>query len=489
MKKLLLSLACAASATVAFAQDEVTTSAETITTDDETGIVTIVDDFVAGSSRITKSAVGAVKPTAPWSMADDAAVQYVGFRSQWAASGNYFQLLVAEGAYIQFTLPDYDCQKVTIPGYTTSSNSGKFYCYAGDGETPFHTIDITDANRKGDLVIEIPEEIRAAGTAYKIVSAYVAANAETGAEASYSCRLQFSSMEFTCTKVEQEVEKKQWAAPVCNIPDGSYVLAGQKIKFTCEEGGTINGTYNYLELAEAEKLVDGEFTVPSDITANRTQIKVIASVNGRGKDKSEVVTMVFTYTNGINLYIVSQEYTGMVESKTAPDATFGYKLRVLNFGNTTTAVTVKAIVTDDEGTEVASNEKVIKPEAAAAAQADAEGEEAADEVTPVFPVELVGDITVSNLPVGRYTVKLQSKIGTNAETAFTDMTLGEGLTDEDLDFEIPSSPTTEIEEIVTGEEDAAPLYYDLTGHRATLRKDGRVLIEVRGNKVRKMIDC
>lgn len=465
MKKLLLTLSCAAALCPAFAQD-----AETIVTDEATGIVTITDDFIAGSANIISSKAAATEPSKAWTLAENGAVSYISYRSNYIDKDGqqYYQIMRADGAYFSFTLAGYDCQKFTIHSYKSGAG-GRFYCYAGDATEAFATIDITNKNTSGDIEVEIPAELRAAGTEYRVVTAY---NSEDG---SYNKLLTLTGITYTCTPKKAE----QWAAPVCDIEGGSYLLAGQVIRFTCEEGGSITAAATYKDadnVAQKVDLVDGVFTVPEGLK-NGTAIKISASVKGKGKDKSEVLTLSFVVTNGTNLIIADKRFTSVTVSNN--DVIVGYELQIVNFGVTKTSVTLVATVYDAEGKEVKSAEKEIKPEDVPAAFA----EETA-EITPVVPVNVTGDIMVDYLEKGNYTVNTQVKIGTNGK--LQDLLPADGLSESNLAFEIPNSIPTAITTI-TNDNSTASIYYNLDGVRVNPEKGMGVLIEVKGTQVQKIV--
>ncbi len=465
MKKLLLTLSCAAAICPAFAQD-----AETIVTDEATGIVTITDDFIAGSANIISSKATATAPSKAWTLAENGAVSYTAFRSNFTNNNGteYFQIMKAEGAYLSFTLAGYDCQKFTIQS-SGSGKGGRFYCYAGEATEAFATIDITNKNATGDIEVEIPAELRAAGTEYRVVNAF------SEADNAFPYRMQLTGITYTCTPKKVE----QWAAPVCDIKGGSYLLAGQVIRFTCEEGGSITAAANYKDadnVAQKVDLVDGVFTVPEGLK-NGTAIKIAASVKGNGKDKSEVLTLSFVVTNGTNLIIADKRFTSVTVSNN--DVIVGYDLNIVNFGVTNTSVFVVATVYDAEGKEVKSAEKEIKPEDVPAAFA----EETA-EITPVVPVKVTGDIMVDYLEKGNYTVKTQVKIGTSGK--LQDLLPAEGLSESNLAFEIPNSIPTAITTI-TNDNSTASIYYNLDGVRVNPEKGMGVLIEVKGTQVQKIV--
>lgn len=474
MKKLLLAIACAASVTAAYAQDEAATQAETITNND--GVYTIEDNFAVNVSRIQKST--ATAPGAAWTVEDGAAVSYVCFQANWADTEG-LRLLTVEGAYLQFTIADYNCQTVSIP-YTATANSGKFVFYAGS--EPIQTLEIKSKDdREGTWVINVPEEYQTAGTVYKIQTGYVdAANSETG-EVQYKCRMGFKTMTFTCT----EKAKTKWAEPVCNIPDGSWIKAGQVIKFTWEDGGRLRTGISYSGKTDDVAFnAQGEWVVP-EITGANVGIKITASVaNGNvssgstQKDEaSDAVVYLFHYTDGTKTVFAEKTFTGLERGDEDNDVVFNYNLKVVNF---LAQVSVRVVVYDADGNAVATESVVNKPEVTPAAEDDTE------EVTPIQPTDLSGKITVRSLDKGNYTAKVQYRLGTSGE--FTDMDLAAGLNENDLEFEIPFSASTAIEEINTEKGTAAPVYYDLKGHRVTPRKGMGILIEVRGTMVRK-IDC
>ena len=163
MKKLLLTIACAlAASTAAFAQD-----AETITTG-ENGTLTIADNFLVNTSRVPKQVTTSAEASAEWTVADNAVVQYVSYRASLAKT-DYLQILATKGAYLQFTLPEYNCTAFTVHS-TGSVVKGEFGVYAGDAAEPFYTIVVTSANRNGAIEVSVPEEYQAAGTVYRIVN-------------------------------------------------------------------------------------------------------------------------------------------------------------------------------------------------------------------------------------------------------------------------------------------------------------------------------
>lgn len=477
MKKFLLSLACAVAVFPAFAQDAEVTPAEVIT-ENADGTVTITDNFVAaytnGATDFT--ARFALAESADWHIQEDAAVIYRGHGTDYNATNNFVRILGNQGAYLKFYLPNYNCSKIVMNS-SRSVKETKIFVYADDEK--IGEFEVTVSN--GNIEYTIPAEYRAAGTVYKLEN-------QLGPVEGTAYRLHMTGMEFICTPAEVEV--KQWAAPTCDIESGDYLVEGQVIRFGWEEGGTLNGKMTYKDkdgVSQAVEIADGKLTVPGNIGFNAS-ITINASVNGKGKDKSEVVQWKCNFNDKSKLLLVpgKQSFTKIeVDRNTGK---FHYDLNVLNMDVLSGAVTVQVVLTDAEGVETEYT-KVIRYSEQAAAVAETEGEgetedvEDAAEVSPIAPYNLTGVFEIPSLKKGNYTAKMGAKVGSSANGTYTVLPDPE----DGSAFEIANDPEiTGIDSIVADDE-ADAVYYNLNGVRIEPAEGMGMVIRVCNGKATKVI--
>ncbi len=490
MKKFLLSLACVAAVFPAFAQDateETATPAEVIT-ENADGTITISDDFVAagkndkisnGKHNDNKHLTGECTLSAQWSVQDGAAVQYVGYDAAYNSTNNVYQILAYNGAYLQFTLPGYNCSKFAIKSSGSTKNA-VFDVYAGD--TKIGSITVASAN--DDIVFEIDGAYQTAGTVYKIVNANT--NKFEDATAT-NYRIHAIGMEFTCTP---KVEPK-WNMPTCNVESGDFLVEGQVIRFEWEEDGTLSGKMTYKDKdgeSQSVNIENGQLTIPGNLSIN-ANLTITASVSGKGKDKSEVARWDLKFNDKTKLLLVAnkQNFTNIeVENNTAR---FHYDLHVLNYDILAGAVTLQVALTAENGEETLHTQ-VIRYSDLAAPVAETEGEDTGDteeapaEVTPIAPYHLTGVFEVPDIEAGNYTAKMSVKVGSSANGTFTEMP--EPESGNAFVIESTQQDLTGIDGI-EADDDADAVYYNLNGIRIQPADGMGLVIRVSNGKATKII--
>lgn len=483
MKKLLLTIACAlAASTAAFAQD-----AETITTG-ENGTLTIADNFLVNTSRVPKQVTTSAEASAEWTVADNAVVQYVSYRASLAKT-DYLQILATKGAYLQFTLPEYNCTAFTVHS-TGSVVKGEFGVYAGDAAEPFYTIVVTSANRNGAIEVSVPEEYQAAGTVYRIVNLKGGKDVTDpgkeddrgGADNNY--RLQMTGITYVCTP---KVEETPWAAPTLadydfDAENGNvYVRNGQTIRFNCEEGATVSGTITYKKKVDGEvknvteEFENSEFTFNGDEVSQNALITVKATASGSGHSDSEQATWIFKFNQVKKLFLLNQEkaFVDVVDGRGS--ATFTYDMTVLNFSALTYPITVTATLTNIETSEVKSETITLNPEDYAA-PAPEDGD-----VAPLYPDHLTGTIIVK-ADAGNYKASL---VADCVSFKNTPLMMANGAAEKEI--EITKKTTTGITDIEAEDSDAEAVYYNLNGVRVQPAQGMGLVIRVAGGKATKVI--
>lgn len=480
MKKLLLTLACALAFIPAFAQE-----AETIT-DGENGTVTIADNFLVAFDNIVDNKYNATKPTtSTWSVQADAAVSYT---AQWVTKATdsqndnapaYVQILAYPGAYLEITLPQYNCSEFTIHS-TGSILNGEFEVYMNGELCEEASFTITSSNRNGDIKVEIPEAYQAAGTVYKIVNKL--GGKANGAANNY--RLQMTGITYVCTP---KVEETPWDAPTLANYDfdadnnNEYIIAGQTIRFNCEEGATVSGTISYKKTVDGtvtnvtDTFENSEFTFSGEGVAQTALITVKATATGNGHSDSEQATWVFKFNQVKKLFLLNQNgaFADVVDGRGS--ATFTYDMTVLNFSALTYPITVTATLTDVETNEEKSETITLNPEDYAA-PAPEDGD-----VAPLYPDHLTGTITVK-ADLGTYKASLMANCVSFKNTA---LNMADGVAEKEI--EITKKTTTAITEIEAEDSEAEAVYYNLNGVRVQPAQGMGLLIRVAGGKATKVI--
>ncbi len=486
MKKFLLTLACVAAFAPAFAQDAETTALEVIT-ENENGTVTITENFATISdSEYAKRFRGATTATTPteWTIEDGAVVDGKSFKSDFVvattSTPGYLRTLAYKGAYFSFTLPSYNCSQITLQSYG-STVGGEFDVYAGDVKLETITI-VKGQNNNGAIVISIPEANQAAGTEYKFVNVLGGKDENDNLG---NFRLQIESASFVCTP---KVEMTPWAAPeLVSLADGDYIINGQTLRFSCEDGGTINGeiTCKNLGTDGSATFTGSEYVFDGPNVALNANIYIDAYVSGAGHSDSETVRWTLKFNKQNKMVLVKNEFSEIVSGKNC--ATFYYDISVLNFlhqetfvtaGKKWNPITITATLTNvDDPSVTFSVDKVIEPEVAAAAQADE-----ASEITPINPDNLSGSIEVTVKNSGKYTASMKASC-----VSFSNgqaLALANGETSTDIEITIPTG--IENVEAVEGNE-AEVIYYNLNGVRVQPAQGMGLLIRVAAGKATKVI--
>lgn len=268
------------------------------------------------------------------------------------------------------------------------------------------------------------------------------------------------------------------AVPEFSIPDGSYILAGQRISVTnLDEGATVRYAWTApggsgMESGES----DGSkpvFTTPA-FTRNLFDMTLTATVSAPGKEPSSA-SLILHCSNGKRPVITAARY---VSAASSPDGTvyFYYDVDVINLYGNASAVTVYFRMYDSENQLVVTaedNQINVKPSDAAATAALADEAE----IAPLQPTTLDCRTAVATgVPHGEYTFVISGKVGNNDEE----------------ELARPANHIVVTDQVITGVEDIAAdmqptVYYSIDGRRVAEPRTGQVVIEVRGTKVRKVI--
>lgn len=493
MKKLLLSLACMAAFTPGFAQEAATEDVAKleVITENENGTVTITDNFSTISdatyARRFRNATTATAPT-EWTIEDGAVVEGKTFKSDLVvattgetATPGYLRTLAYKGAYISFTLPDYNCSQITLQSYS-SIVGGEYAVYAGEEQIETITI-VKGVNNNGPIVVEIPEAYRAAGTEYKFEN--VLGGKDEGATGNF--RLQIESVSFVCTP---KVEETPW--PVAEIADFNYnaagnnfIVAGQTIRFTCEEGATVSGTISYKKTVDGtvtdvvENFDNNEFVFSGEGVSQNANIIVRATVKGEGHTDSEQTRWDFKFNQVKKLFLLNDNagFTEVIGGSLC--ATFSYDITVLNFYSLTIPVEIIATLTNVENEEeVYTATATIDPSQEAAPEA----EEGDTEVAPIYPDQLSGTVEVAVKNAGTYKATLTANCVSFKNAA---LRLANGETETEL--QIINNIPTGITGVEAEADEAEAVYYNLSGLRVQPSEGMGLLIRVAAGKATKVV--
>lgn len=380
-------------------------------------------------------------------------VQYT-FVNCFYSTTNELLNFSTDGARMTATL-DMECAKIVLNGVTgavSQQNNGNIRLSVGDKEIAT----VTNGTGK-TFEFEIPAEYQAAGTVYTFE------------------RVDGTNRLVSITYNDGDA----CAVPEFSIPDGSYILAGQKVSITNLDG---DGTVKYVwSVPAGTGMESGEsdgtnpvFTTP-DFTRNLFDMTLTATVSAPGKaPSSAAITM--HCSNGKRPVITDARY---VSAASSPDGTvyFYYDVDVINLYGNTSAVTVYFRIYDSDGQLVATaedNQINVKPSDAAATAALADEAE----ITPLQPTTLDCRTAVATgVPHGEYSFVISGKVGNNDEE----------------ELARPANHIVVTDQVITGVEDVAAadmepaVYYTIDGRRVAEPRPGQLVIELRGTKARKVI--
>ncbi len=453
MKKLFLTILCAAAALVPAAAQE------TIT-DNGNGTVTITDSFNFKTIGTT------VKNNPQWSVSEDAVVTYscLNFGGYTSTEPYYLQslktsTLEVKEAYLEFTLADYNCQSVTFTPIAFNTNVIiNFYA----GETLIGSKTIARGETSTPVTFELDAQSTGlAGTKYKLEI-----------ENPENLRIQLAAISFVCTPKAEG----QWEAPTCNIPDGAWINPGAVIKFSCEEGATVTGTVTYsiqgddgkAQTAIAYPVENNEYTIPANL-GNGYNIKINVHATGAGKNDSDAFAHTYKF-NGNKINVSEVALTG-VDDNDDPNIAFNYTLTVLNLS--VSSVTLQVTATNLDTEETLEFTKVIRAEEVNAL--------ADDNADYVLPETLEGSIVAEKLPLGKYSAKMQYRTGSTGAWQEAATATEQGT----VSFELNGIPTG-VQSVEAATEEA-PVYYNLSGLRVEPAKGMGILIRVAGGKATKIV--
>lgn len=380
-------------------------------------------------------------------------VQYT-FVNCFYSTTNELLNFSTDGARMTATL-DMECAKIVLNGATgavSQQNNGNIRLSVGDKEIAT----VTNGTGK-TFEFEIPAEYQAAGTVYTFE------------------RVDGTNRLVSITYNDGDA----CAVPEFSIPDGSYILAGQKVSITNLDG---DGTVKYVwSVPAGTGMESGEsdgtnpvFTTP-DFTRNLFDMTLTATVSAPGKAPSSAAITLHC-SNGKRPVITDARY---VSAASSPDGTvyFYYDVDVINLYGNTSAVTVYFRIYDSDGQLVATaedNQINVKPSDAAATAALADEAE----ITPLQPTTLDCRTAVATgVPHGEYSFVISGKVGNNDEE----------------ELARPANHIVVTDQVITGVEDVAAadmepaVYYTIDGRRVAEPGPGQVVIEVRGTKARKVI--
>ena len=380
-------------------------------------------------------------------------VQYT-FVNCFYSTTNELLNFSTDGARMTATL-DMECAKIVLNGATgavSQQNNGNIRLSVGDKEIAT----VTNGTGK-TFEFEIPAEYQAAGTVYTFE------------------RVDGTNRLVSITYNDGDA----CAVPEFSIPDGSYILAGQKVSITNLDGdGTVKYAWSVpggtgMESGESDG-TDPVFTTP-DFTRNLFDMTLTATMSAPGKAPSSAAITLHC-SNGKRPVITDARY---VSAASSPDGTvyFYYDVDVINLYGNTSAVTVYFRIYDSDGRLVATaedNQINVKPSDAAATAALADEAE----ITPLQPTTLDCRTAVATgVPHGEYSFVISGKVGNNDEE----------------ELARPANHIVVTDQVITGVEDVAvadmqpAVYYTIDGRRVAEPRPGQVVIEVRGTKARKVI--
>lgn len=380
-------------------------------------------------------------------------VQYT-FVNCFYSTTNELLNFSTDGARMTATL-DMECAKIVLNGATgavSQQNNGNIRLSVGDKEIAT----VTNGTGK-TFEFEIPAEYQAAGTVYTFE------------------RVDGTNRLVSITYNDGDA----CAVPEFSIPDGSYILAGQKVSITNLDG---DGTVKYVwSVPAGTGMESGEsdgtnpvFTTP-DFTRNLFDMTLTATVSAPGKAPSSAAITLHC-SNGKRPVITDARY---VSAASSPDGTvyFYYDVDVINLYGNTSAVTVYFRIYDSDGQLVATaedNQINVKPSDAAATAALADEAE----ITPLQPTTLDCRTAVATgVPHGEYSFVISGKVGNNDEE----------------ELARPANHIVVTDQVITGVEDVAAadmepaVYYTIDGRRVAEPRPGQLVIELRGTKARKVI--
>jgi len=318
-------------------------------------------------------------------------VQYT-FVNCFYSTTNELLNFSTDGARMTATL-DMECAKIVLNGATgavSQQNNGNIRLSVGDKEIAT----VTNGTGK-TFEFEIPAEYQAAGTVYTFE------------------RVDGTNRLVSITYNDGDA----CAVPEFSIPDGSYILAGQKVSITNLDGdGTVKYVWSVpagtgMESGESDG-TDPVFTTP-DFTRNLFDMTLTATVSAPGKAPSSAAITLHC-SNGKRPVITDARY---VSAASSPDGTvyFYYDVDVINLYGNTSAVTVYFRIYDSDGQLVATaedNQINVKPSDAAATAALADEAE----ITPLQPTTLDCRTAVATgVPHGEYSFVISGKVGNNDE--------------------------------------------------------------------------
>lgn len=379
-------------------------------------------------------------------------VEYTFFKCFYNSKNNLVNFST-EGARLTARLT-MNCTKIVLNGATgdvSQQNNGNIRLSVGDKEIAT----VTNGTGK-TFEFDIPAEYQAAGTVYTFE------------------RVGGTNRISSITYDDGEV----CAVPEFSIPDGSYILAGQKVSVTnLDENGTVKYAWSVpagtgMESGESDG-TDPVFTTP-DFTRNLFDMTLAATVSAPGKASSSA-SITLHCSNGKRPVITDARY---VSAASSPDGTvyFYFDVDVINLYGNTSAVTVYFRIYDSDGQLVATaedNQINVKPSDAVAPAALADEAE----ITPLQPTTLDCRTAVATgVPHGEYSFVISGKVGNNEEE----------------ELARPANHIVVTDQVITGVEDVAAdmqpaVYYTIDGCRVAEPRPGQVVIEVRGTKARKVI--
>lgn len=380
-------------------------------------------------------------------------VQYT-FVNCFYSTTNELLNFSTDGARMTATL-DMECAKIVLNGATgavSQQNNGNIRLSVGDKEIAT----VTNGTGK-TFEFEIPAEYQAAGTVYTFE------------------RVDGTNRLVSITYNDGDA----CAVPEFSIPDGSYILARQKVSITNLDGdGTVKYVWSVpagtgMESGESDG-TDPVFTTP-DFTRNLFDMTLTATVSAPGKAPSSAAITLHC-SNGKRPVITDARY---VSAASSPDGTvyFYYDVDVINLYGNTSAVTVYFRIYDSDGQLVATaedNQINVKPSDAAATAALADEAE----ITPLQPTTLDCRTAVATgVPHGEYTFVISGKVGNNDEE----------------ELARPANHIVVTDQVITGVEDVAAadmepaVYYTIDGRCVAEPRPGQLVIELRGTKARKVI--
>ena len=380
-------------------------------------------------------------------------VQYT-FVNCFYSTTNELLNFSTDGARMTATL-DMECAKIVLNGATgavSQQNNGNIRLSVGDKEIAT----VTNGTGK-TFEFEIPAEYQAAGTVYTFE------------------RVDGTNRLVSITYNDGDA----CAVPEFSIPDGSYILAGQKVSITnLDEDGTVKYAWSVpagtgMESGESDG-TDQVFTTPA-FTRNLFDMTLTATVSAPGKAPSSAAITLHC-SNGKRPVITDARY---VSAASSPDGTvyFYYDVDVINLYGNTSAVTVYFRIYDSDGQLVATaedNQINVKPSDAAATAALADEAE----ITPLQPTTLDCRTAVATgVPHGEYSFVISGKVGNNDEE----------------ELACPANHIVVTDQVITGVEDVAAadmepaVYYTIDGRRVAEPRPGQLVIELRGTKARKVI--